>query len=103
MFADKVWDILYNSSMIIISSPPPHTHTHPPTPPHTHTHTQAKLEQLNLIVWPEIWSQVERRIEQAVAEGYAVCVIDAAVMLSAGWEKNMHEIWVAIAPKKDVR
>ncbi len=45
---------------------------------------------------------MERRIEQAVAEGYAVCVIDAAVMLSAGWEKNMHEIWVAIAPKKDV-
>ena len=63
---------------------------------------QTKLEQLNQIVWPEIWSLVEKRIQQAESEGYTVCVIDAAVMLSAGWQRNMHEIWVTIAPEKDV-
>ena len=45
---------------------------------------------------------MEKRIKQAVTDGYTVCVVDAAVMLSAGWQRNMHEIWVTIAPEKDV-
>lgn len=46
---------------------------------------------------------MEEKIQEAVANGYSVCIVDAAVMLSAGWEKNMHEIWVTIAPKKEVQ
>ena len=63
---------------------------------------QTKLEQLNQIVWPEIWEMTEKRIREAHSEGYTVCVIDAAVMLKAGWKKHMHELWVTIAPEKDV-
>ena len=63
---------------------------------------QAKLQRLNEIVWPEIWKLVEEMIHQAHQEGSEVCVIDAAVMLKAGWDKNCHEIWVTTAPKKEV-
>ena len=63
---------------------------------------QAKLEKLNEIVWPEIWRLVEGRIQQAHQEGFKACVIDAAVMLKAGWDKHLHEIWATIAPEKEV-
>ena len=63
---------------------------------------QTKLEKLNGIVWPEIWRQVEQRVAWAHEEGCKVCVVDAAVMLRAGWHKHLHEIWVTIAPEKDV-
>ena len=64
---------------------------------------QAKLQRLNEIVWPEIWRLAEEKIRQAHAEGYRVCIIDAAVLLKAGWDRHVHEVWVAIAPEKEVR
>ena len=60
------------------------------------------MEKLNGIVWPEIWRMAEEKIAAAHAEGYRVCVVDAAVMLNAGWQRNMHEIWVTIAPDTEV-
>lgn len=63
---------------------------------------QAKLEKLNNIVWPEIWRLVQDQINLAHSEGYRVCVVDAAVMLMAGWQKYVHEIWVTIATEKEV-
>lgn len=64
--------------------------------------SQAKLEKLNSIVWPEIWRLAEEKIAQAHSDGHRVCVIDAAVMLNAGWQKHMHEVWVTIAPDTEV-
>ena len=64
---------------------------------------QAKLQRLNEIVWPEIWRLAEEKIRQAHTEGYRMCIIDAAVLLKAGWDKYIHEVWVAIAPEKEVR
>ena len=29
-------------------------------------------------------------------------MVDAAVMLKAGWDKHVHEIWVTIVPEKEV-
>ena len=63
---------------------------------------QAKLEKLNGIVWPEIWRLAEEKISQAHSEGYSICVVDAAVMLKAGWQRHVHEVWVAIAPNTEV-
>lgn len=53
-------------------------------------------------MWPEIWRSVEARVEQARLEGHKVCVVDAAVMLKAGWHRHLHEVWVTIAPEIDV-
>jgi len=39
---------------------------------------------------------------EAHSKGFGVCVVDAAVMLKAGWDKHVHEIWVAITPEKEV-
>ena len=60
------------------------------------------MEKLNKIVWPEIWRMAEEKIAEALSNGYHVCVVDAAVMLKACWHRNMHEIWVTIAPDEEV-
>lgn len=61
-----------------------------------------KLQRLNDIVWPAIWREVETRISRAHQEGCSVCVVDAAVMLRAGWQRELHELWVTLAPETEV-
>ena len=53
-------------------------------------------------MWPEIWHLAEEKVAKAHSEGYGICVVDAAVMLKAGWQRHMHEIWVTIAPDSEV-
>jgi len=31
-----------------------------------------------------------------------VCVVDAAVLLEAEWDKYVHEVWVTVIPPKEV-
>ncbi|TSL82562.1 Bifunctional coenzyme A synthase [Bagarius yarrelli] len=45
---------------------------------------------------------VKERIQQAKADGKRVCVLDAAVLLQAGWTDIVHEVWVAIIPEDEV-
>ena len=45
---------------------------------------------------------MEGEVARAHSEGKRVCVVDAAVMLKAGWHRKLHEIWVVIAPRKEV-
>ena len=44
----------------------------------------------------------EGKIDEAHSDGKTVCVVDAAVMLKAGWQRYMHEVWVTIAPDTEV-
>lgn len=34
--------------------------------------------------------------------GKDVCVLDAAVLLEAGWTDMVHEVWVTIIPEEEV-
>lgn len=34
--------------------------------------------------------------------GKRVCVVDAAVLLEAGWTYLVHEVWVATIPEEEV-
>nr|XP_009672461.1 PREDICTED: bifunctional coenzyme A synthase [Struthio camelus australis] len=62
---------------------------------------QERLKCLTDIVWPEIAQMVKKKIEEADALGKAVCVLDAAVLLEAGWKDMVHEVWTAIIPEKE--
>lgn len=37
-----------------------------------------------------------------VLAGKQVCVVDAAVLLEAGWTDMVHEVWVTIIPDEEV-
>nr|XP_013806107.1 PREDICTED: bifunctional coenzyme A synthase-like [Apteryx mantelli mantelli] len=44
---------------------------------------------------------VKKKIGEADALGKAVCVLDAAVLLEAGWKDMVHEVWTAIIPEEE--
>uniref|UniRef100_A0A3B5AUT5 Bifunctional coenzyme A synthase n=1 Tax=Stegastes partitus TaxID=144197 RepID=A0A3B5AUT5_9TELE len=62
---------------------------------------QERLKALTDIVWPEIALLVKSRVSQARDEGKQVCVVDAAVLLEAGWTDLVHEVWVTIIPEEE--
>ncbi|XP_017860875.1 PREDICTED: bifunctional coenzyme A synthase [Drosophila arizonae] len=59
-----------------------------------------ELETLNSIVWPELMVEVNRRLDElrAAAKVPKVVVLEAAVLLKAGWEIHCHEVWSMIVP-----
>lgn len=62
-----------------------------------------KLEKLNNIVWPELMVEVNRRINE-LRKGPncpKVLVLEAAVLLKAGWDKEVHEVWSMIIPPEE--
>lgn len=63
----------------------------------------AKLEKLNNIVWPELMAEVKRRIQALVDQKECpnVVVLEAAVLLKAGWDKEVHEVWSMIIPPEE--
>ncbi|KAM6042608.1 bifunctional coenzyme A synthase [Theristicus caerulescens] len=60
-----------------------------------------RLKSLTDIVWPEMARMVKEQIGEADAQGKAVCVLDAAVLLEAGWQDMVHEVWTAIIPEEE--
>uniref|UniRef100_H2ZE74 Bifunctional coenzyme A synthase n=1 Tax=Ciona savignyi TaxID=51511 RepID=H2ZE74_CIOSA len=58
---------------------------------------------LNSIVWPEIERLAREKIEEAVAmtSEKLVCVLDAAVLLEAGWDHFSDEVWVSIVTRDE--
>ncbi|XP_070712307.1 bifunctional coenzyme A synthase-like isoform X1 [Pempheris klunzingeri] len=62
---------------------------------------KERLKALTDIVWNEIALLVKNIISQAREEGKQVCVVDAAVLLEAGWTDMVHEVWVTIIPEEE--
>ncbi|CAM2108757.1 unnamed protein product [Caretta caretta] len=62
---------------------------------------QEQLKCLTDIVWPVIAEMTKRQLNEAAVQGKAVCVLDAAVLLEAGWTDMVHEVWMASVPEKE--
>lgn len=62
----------------------------------------SQLQALNEIVWPRLLDEVKKRIREAHSrDGFRIVVIEAAILLQAGWEKDCHEIWSMIIPREE--
>lgn len=62
---------------------------------------KKQLKKLTDIVWPVIAKLAREEMDQAVAEGKHVCVIDAAMLLEAGWQNMVHEVWTVVIPETE--
>lgn len=63
----------------------------------------AKLERLNSIVHPLIRAEIERRIARAREKGAVrALVVEAAILLEAGWRSLVDQVWVISARRQDV-
>lgn len=63
---------------------------------------QQALNRLNKIVHPEIDKTVDEKIRECRRRGVKVLVLEAAAMLEAAKARQADEIWVTIAPEKNV-
>jgi phosphopantetheine adenylyltransferase/dephospho-CoA kinase len=50
------------------------------------------LSKLESLVWPEIWRLTMDKADRLFKEGKKVVVLDAAVLIKAGWDKEMHQV-----------
>ncbi|XP_022109197.1 bifunctional coenzyme A synthase-like isoform X2 [Acanthaster planci] len=57
---------------------------------------RSRLDRLNQIIWLEIASMAWEELRALGAGGCLVCVLDAAVLLEAGWDEFCHEVWSCI-------
>ena len=59
----------------------------------------AALKRLTDIVWPQILSMAKQEIAAAKDAGAAVVVLEAAVLIEAGWQSEVDEVWaVTVEP-----
>ena len=62
----------------------------------------ARLEQLNSIVHPRIYAMISDRIEGLKGDGVSTVVVEAALLIEAGWTPLVDEIWVLTSPMEQV-
>ena len=62
------------------------------------------MRRLTDIMWPAILALAKDEIATARRAGAAVAVLEAAVLLEAGWQSEVDEVWaVAVPPQVAVR
>lgn len=66
-----------------------------------------KLNKLNEIVWPALMTRVQSIIAEVRKQDLetgkrSIVMLEAAVLLKAGWQKHLHEIWSLIIPPERV-
>jgi dephospho-CoA kinase len=60
------------------------------------------MEKLNAITHPRIRQGLKDGIEEAGRTGYQMVVLDAAILIEAGWTDLCDQVWVATAPEDQV-
>lgn len=64
----------------------------------------AARKRLEAIVWPAIREMARERIEDARRRGAPAVVLEAAVLIEAGWQDLVDEVWVAeVEPEIAIR
>jgi dephospho-CoA kinase len=56
------------------------------------------LARLTAIVWPLTRRLVEMRASQAEEAGAEVVVVEAALLIEAGWKDAFDEVWLVVSP-----
>jgi len=56
------------------------------------------LSQLNAITHPAISQAVSEQVAEFRSEGYKVVVVEAALLVEAGWSNQADVIWLTVAP-----
>ena len=63
---------------------------------------RASLARLNALVQPRIRDLVCGRLRTLAESGIEVAVVEAAILLEAGWDDMVDEVWVVVAPEDEV-
>jgi len=59
-------------------------------------------ERLNRIMHPPLYGMVKARLEECRRQGAGVVVLEAPLLIEAGWQSLADEVWVTVAPEATV-
>ncbi|XP_051014611.1 bifunctional coenzyme A synthase isoform X3 [Acomys russatus] len=62
---------------------------------------KKQLKILTDVMWPVIAKLAREEMDSAVVKGKTLCVIDAAMLLEAGWQNMVHEVWTIVIPETE--
>ena len=62
----------------------------------------GSLARLNRIMHPRIAARIKTKIAEYHRQGAAVAVIEAPLLVEAGWTQIADEVWVTVAPESTV-
>jgi dephospho-CoA kinase len=62
-----------------------------------------KRSQLTQIVWPRTRLAIEELVRREQASGGLVCVVEAPLLIEAGWTDMVDQVWLVRAPIEAVR
>jgi len=60
------------------------------------------LSQLNQIMHPRMYDMVKAQIEEYRRQGVDVVVLEAPLLIEAGWTSLVDEVWVTVVPESTV-
>jgi dephospho-CoA kinase len=60
------------------------------------------LSRLNQIMHPRMYALVKAQLEEYRRQGMAVAVLEAPLLIEAGWTSLVDEVWVTAAPEATV-
>ncbi|XP_014287632.1 bifunctional coenzyme A synthase isoform X2 [Halyomorpha halys] len=59
------------------------------------------LEKLNNLLWPSILERSKQLSIELFKKGYNVVILEAAILIPAGWHEHCHEVWSCIIPQEE--
>ena len=60
------------------------------------------LSRLNQIMHPRMYDMVKAQLEEYQRQGVDVVVLEAPLLIEAGWASSVDEVWVTVAPESTV-
>lgn len=63
--------------------------------------SKEQMNRLNAIVWPAIAQLAAEEVKALADKGTEVIVLDAAVLLEAGWDAMVDEVWTTVIPTNE--
>ena len=63
---------------------------------------QDARERLNKVMHPKIYQRIKELIDECREKGVSVVVVEAPLLLEAGWKSMVDEVWVTSAPQATI-
>ena len=62
----------------------------------------SNMDRLNAIMHPLIKDMIQTRLDDVEGKGQLIAIVEAAVLIEAGWESLFDEIWVVTADEEEI-
>jgi dephospho-CoA kinase len=62
----------------------------------------AALQKLNQIMWPRMKALTAEKLATLYEQGVKVAVVESALLIEAGWQDLVDEIWCTVADEEEV-